>query len=202
MKKKVIKCIIIDNAGVLINTDCIGLYKKLAKLSPYSWQHIAKYIEDRDFHIMEMGKISSREWFNRIIGKFKIKGLSYTDFKKKWVGIFYRNRQMEKFVKKNYKKYKIWMLTNTNSIHYSYLRKKFSVYNFIKKKIISYHIKMAKPDKDIYQYTLKKINLKPEECLFIDNKKENIITARKLGINSIWYRNFKQFQRDLKRFKI
>src|SRR3989344_5357636 len=192
MKKGMIKCILIDNAGVLINTDCNSFYKKLTEHSPYNWQYIDKSIEDRNFHIMEKGEISVKEWFKRVCKKYKIKDLNYEWLKKEWVKIFHRNIQIEGFVRKNYKKYKIWMLTNTNSVHYSYLKKKFPIYNFIKNKIISCHIRMAKADKNIYVYTLKKIRFKPKECLFIDNKLENIITARKLGINSILYNNFKQ----------
>lgn len=197
-----IRAIIVDNAGVLINTDCDSFYKKLAKHSPYNWQYINRSIEDRNFHIMEKGDISVKEWFKRVCKKYKIKNLNYEWLKREWPKIFFRNIPIEKFVRKNYKKYNIWMLTNTNSVHYSYLKKKFTIYNFIKKKIISYHIGMAKADKNIYQYTLKKIKLKPEECLFIDNKKSNIETARKLGINTIWYKNYSQFSKELKKFKI
>ena len=195
------KVILIDNAGVLINTDCISFYKKLVRHSPYSLQHITRYIEDRDFHIMETGRISSKEWYKIICKKFKI-NITYEWFKKEWVKIFYRNKPMEKFVRKNYKKIRIWMLTNSNSVHYPYLKRKFPIYNFIKNKVVSFKIRMAKPDKNIYRYTLKKLKLKPEECLFIDNKRANITTANKLGINCIWYRDFNQFKRELKKFEI
>jgi len=197
-----IKVILIDNAGVLINTDCISFYKKLVKHCPYSLQHITRYIEDRDFHIMETGKISAREWFNGICRKFKVKDYSYGQFRKDWPKIFYRNKEMENFVRKNYNKIKIWMLTNSNSVHYAYLKKKFPIYNFIKNKVLSFKIKMAKPDKNIYRYTLKKLKLRPEECLFIDNKRANITAANKLGIKTIWYRKHRQFIKELKKFKI
>ncbi len=197
-----IKAIIVDNAGVLINTCHYSFYKKLANHSAYNIKYITKHFEGKNFHIMEMSKITIREYFDRQCKQFKIKGLSYDWFKKNWVKIFKRNKFMEKFVRKNHKKYKIWMLTNTNSLHYNYLKKKFPIYNFVKNKVISYKIRMAKPDKNIYRYALKKIKLKPKECLFIDNRRENIVTANKLGIKSIWYTTNSKFNKALKRFRI
>lgn len=54
--------------------------------------------------------------------------------------------------------------------------------------IISCEVKAAKPDPAIYMILLKKISLKPEEILFIDDKKENLRVAERLGIQTIHYK--------------
>uniref|UniRef100_A0AC34GMT4 Epoxide hydrolase n=1 Tax=Panagrolaimus sp. ES5 TaxID=591445 RepID=A0AC34GMT4_9BILA len=46
-------------------------------------------------------------------------------------------------------------------------------------------VNMRKPFPDIYKYTLEKLGLKPEECIFIDDLQMNCETAEKLGIKSI-----------------
>ena len=38
---------------------------------------------------------------------------------------------------------------------------------------------------------------KPEECAFIDDQKENVTAAKKLGMHGIHYRNFTQFKKEL-----
>ena len=40
---------------------------------------------------------------------------------------------------------------------------------------------MIKPDAGIYRYLTDKYNLESEECLFIDDRKENVDTALQLG---------------------
>lgn len=51
--------------------------------------------------------------------------------------------------------------------------------------VFSAPIKMAKPDPDIYRYLFEKYTLKPEECFFIDDLKENIEAGRALGMDGI-----------------
>lgn len=48
--------------------------------------------------------------------------------------------------------------------------------------VLSGTIKMAKPDREIFEYVLNTYSLKAEECLFVDDYQENIDGAEKLGI--------------------
>lgn len=48
--------------------------------------------------------------------------------------------------------------------------------------VMSGTICMAKPDKKIFEYILKTYNLNPSECLFIDDRQENISAAESVGI--------------------
>lgn len=50
---------------------------------------------------------------------------------------------------------------------------------------VSYELGLLKPDKAIYQSVLAKLNAKPEEVIFIDDKRENVEAAKSLGINGI-----------------
>lgn len=49
--------------------------------------------------------------------------------------------------------------------------------------INSCEVGCSKPDEEIYILTLNKLGLKPEEVLFVDDRKENIDTAAKIGMN-------------------
>ena len=37
-------------------------------------------------------------------------------------------------------------------------------------------------------YAMKKFNTKPEECLFLDDKAENVTAARLIGMNALVYK--------------
>lgn len=49
--------------------------------------------------------------------------------------------------------------------------------------VISGEIGMVKPNEEIYRYILDKYSLVPEECIFIDDNKNNIAACEKIGIN-------------------
>ena len=56
---------------------------------------------------------------------------------------------------------------------------------------------VRKPDKEIFNLTLKKLKLNPQQVLFIDDKIENIQGAKKLGIPSILFKNNKDLIEQL-----
>ncbi|MBK8981061.1 MAG: HAD-IA family hydrolase [Ignavibacteria bacterium] len=56
---------------------------------------------------------------------------------------------------------------------------------------MSYKVKSVKPDKKIFMYLLNKYNLLPEETLFIDDLKANILSAKTHGLNTIHYNSHK-----------
>lgn len=60
-------------------------------------------------------------------------------------------------------------------------------------------IGFRKPHKNIYQFTLKHLKVHPKECIFIDDKPENIKPAKELGMHTILYQqNFLDLRKKLK----
>ncbi len=51
--------------------------------------------------------------------------------------------------------------------------------------VVSYEVHMLKPEPGIYEHILKKYSLVPEECLFFDDRQENVDAAIKMGIQSV-----------------
>ncbi len=51
--------------------------------------------------------------------------------------------------------------------------------------VVSYQVHITKPDKRIYHHLLNKYDLKPEECIFFDDRAENTEAAQKIGIESV-----------------
>ncbi len=68
--------------------------------------------------------------------------------------------------------------------------------------IISGEHNVIKPDPAIFEIALKRINRKAGECLFIDDSRANIETARKMGFITIQYYSPAQLRRDLNQLSI
>ena len=68
--------------------------------------------------------------------------------------------------------------------------------------IFSYTVKQIKPDLEIYETLLNQYKLKPEECVFIDGRMENIEGAEKAGIHGICFETIGQVKEDLKKYNI
>jgi len=61
----------------------------------------------------------------------------------------------------------------------------------------SYQLGVAKPDKAIYRFALERLETRPEETLFIDDKKENVETATAMGMRGIIFSTIEKLRKDL-----
>jgi putative hydrolase of the HAD superfamily len=59
---------------------------------------------------------------------------------------------------------------------------------------------MVKPNADIYEHLMDKYNLKAQECVFIDDRVENIEAAKALGMKGIVFDNFSQASSELENY--
>lgn len=63
--------------------------------------------------------------------------------------------------------------------------------------IMSYTVQLIKPDYLIYEELLKRYDLNPQECVFIDDREVNCQSARELGMTAIQFQNVSQAKEAL-----
>jgi len=76
--------------------------------------------------------------------------------------------------------------TNTIDSHYYYLLNQGS-YEIFDEVYASNLMGISKPDPDFYWHILNKEGIKPENTIFVDDTEENILSAQKIGINSMLF---------------
>lgn len=181
-----INTIIFDFGDIFINLDKEGSINEFKKLG---LEHPNEVLLEKN-DLFEKGKISELE-FIESFQKY-IPSASIDDIRKAWnkiIGDFplYRLEFLQMLVGK----YRLFLLTNTDSIHIEHFEHKvgqsFSrdFYQCFEKVHYSYEMGMRKPDENIFNYLIKHHDLSPKRTLFIDDKKENTDAAERLGIQ-VW----------------
>ena len=82
-------------------------------------------------------------------------------------------------------RYKFAMLSNDLEDWSNFLRRKFEINRFFDINVISGDVGYRKPDKKIYEILLTNIDSSAEDCIFVDDKMENLQVASELGINTV-----------------
>ena len=97
------------------------------------------------------------------------------------------------------KNFKLAIINNGNAIARSYWNKKFdfSTFDIFVNSAI---VKCKKPDPQIYLLTCRQLHVDPKKCLFMDDNKENIKTAQKLGMKVLWWNMENSKKDNLKSF--
>jgi putative hydrolase of the HAD superfamily len=83
--------------------------------------------------------------------------------------------------------YGIYVLSNASDLFYTYFPK-FLPLDFFNGVFVSSDYLMLKPDVEIYKTFLKKYGLDAGECLFIDDRADNIAGAAKAGLNTFQFK--------------
>lgn len=91
------------------------------------------------------------------------------------------------FIKTVRKKYKLAILSNDSSRWSRYLREKFNIDQYFDVISISGDLKIRKPDERIYRFTIEKLAVKPEECLYVDDRRGYLGAAGKVGMHTILF---------------
>ena len=101
------------------------------------------------------------------------------------------------------KGYQVYLLSNyPKTLFETHEEKgKFPFLSAVDGKIVSAFVKMVKPNADIYQCLLNTYQLKAEECVFIDDRPENIEGAKALGMQGIVFYNYEQACKELEQMK-
>ncbi len=68
--------------------------------------------------------------------------------------------------------------------------------------ILSYQVKLVKPDPEIYRLLMERYHLRQEQCVFLDDRKDNCEAAEKLGIHAIWFTTREKAMEELKKLGV
>lgn len=181
-----IKTIIFDFGDVFINLDKKATFRELKKSNI---EELSEEIQKAN-KAYEMGLISTESLIRSYVDHSS--ALTSEGMITAWNSILmdfpkYRLQFIKKLSEE--KKYQLILLSNTNEAHIDWIKQRIPFFEEFKSCFdafyLSHEINLRKPNSDIFQYVLQKHQLRPEECLFIDDTLENTEAAKKLGIH-VW----------------
>lgn len=94
--------------------------------------------------------------------------------------------------------YRLYILSNYARRTYAQTREKaLSFLENVDGQMFSFEVHQIKPEPEIYQTLLEKFDLKPEECVFLDDREENIRGAEAAGIHGIQFTGYEAAKEKL-----
>lgn len=192
---KNIKNIVFDLGGVLIDLDFDRALKAFRKAG---FENIEEQLQSFNregvFMQYEQGNITSEEFRSAIRKQARV-SLTDREIDDMWNLILLNiPHEKLKLILELRGKYMVYLLSNTNQIHWDYTCNHaftyhgFRVKDYFEETFLSFEMHLAKPDKAIFERMLQEANLLPEETFFIDDSEANCKAAEELGIHTHHYR--------------
>ena len=191
---KNIKNIVFDLGGVLVDLDFKAAINGLQKAG---FANVKEQLQSFDregiFQKFELGEMTAEE-FRTAIRENSTVTLTDEEIDALWNAMLLEiPREKLELILDLRGKYMVYLLSNTNSIHWDYVCKNafnyrgFRVNDYFEETFLSYEMHLAKPDKAIFEKVLQDANLLPEETLFIDDSEANCKAAEEVGIHTHHY---------------
>lgn len=197
-----IKNVIFDLGNVLIDCNPTEYIKKLGYSRERFQPVLEAILHDSLWSDLDSGKYESHE---EIIEPYVAKHKEFEKeirdfFSDGWMNFYSVYEDALAFYNSVYDAgYNIYILTNFSKDGFANISSRFDFFKKAKGIVVSSHIKVIKPNYRIYEYLFEKYDLKPNECVFIDDSPANIQAANELGVHGIIYKNCEQLKSDFQR---
>ena len=177
------KFFVFDLGGVLsVPMVSKKLYEQIKWKVSYE-EFLDKFNNSEESIKVHKGEISTKEFFE-YLKRYMDDNITLEEFKNIYVNNNkFFNDTIEIIKKLKNLGYKVYLLSNLKEIDYEKFIKHFDV-SIFDELFLSFKLGMLKPNDDIYQYVINKLNTKPENIYFFDDNKENVEGAIKNGINA------------------
>ena len=191
---KNIKNIVFDLGGVLVDLDFKAAINGLQKAGFANVKEQLQTLHQGGiFQKFELGEMNADE-FRTAIRENSTVSLTDEEVDGLWNAMLLEvPREKLELILHLRGKYMVYLLSNTNSIHWDYVCKNafnyrgFRVNDYFEETFLSYEMHLAKPDKAIFEKVLEEANLLPEETLFIDDSEAYCKAAEEVGIHAHHY---------------
>ena len=186
-QKKRLRAILFDLVGVLV-------FPKKGYVPRSVNEHNAAHIEKLFNHVDDQKLISDIQIILGLTNNEIAAALPYIPEK------FEMFTDLWKMIPDLHKKFRLGIINNGNSLALTYWKRKFDFSEF-DIYVNSAQVKLKKPDPMIYLLACKKLSVLPAECIFMDDSRANIESARSLGMNVVLWNTRNRMEINLKSFR-
>jgi glucose-1-phosphatase len=199
MIKRKYSAIVFDLGQVLVRFDYMFFVKKVNRHKDRIGEKFLElYKNNYDIHRdFEKGKTSEKKFIAQMLDYLEhcVDEVTFCEY---WSDIFSFNDDVIALLPILKKKYKLYLLSNTNSIHKKYGYQDYEFLKMFDRIFLSHEVGFIKPEEEIYRAVEKVSGLPSNEHIFIDDIKEYVDTAKKIGWDGIQFVGYDDLVENLK----
>jgi putative hydrolase of the HAD superfamily len=187
-----IKAILWDFSGVLLTPKKDLGQDHISQLIGIPTETLARYFNGELNSQVDLGEVTSDAFYRSIFKEQNLdEGLvpRYYDL---FEQAFELNTPILSMIRSLRKKLKIGLLSNYSDRLRPLLEQEYNIADLFDDMVISCEVHLLKPDERIYHTALDRLDVLPHESIFVDDRIENIVGARQVGMHAVHYQNSQQ----------
>ena len=197
-----IRLIISDFGGVICTFDYRIFCQRLAgRTGRTTDQVFAAAFGDRLQREFETGRLSGPAYHRAVMDRLGA-DVPYEEFFPMYGDIFTEIPATCDLLRRLHARYPLYLLSDTNEIHFGYVRETVGILRVFREFIVSYQVGAMKPDPRIYGEALRRSGLPATACVFVDDRPANVEGAARVGMHALLFQSPEQFATELTRLGV
>jgi FMN phosphatase YigB (HAD superfamily) len=200
MENKKIKLIIFDAYGVILTGGYPDTCKYLAKKFKVNWQDVYDVIYKKYCNKAAMRDITQKEAWENSVRELNLP-IKWQEVRSIHYSLMGINKRVA-VVAEKYRDSEIrtLLLSKNTRSQFSDVSKMLGFKKYFNDAINTWELGLPKASKKTLDYLMKRYGVKPDEIVYIDDQKENLKEAKKIGVKTIFYQSFEQFLKELNKY--
>jgi len=138
----------------------------------------------------ETGRLSGEGLLERLRALTRTQSASLEELRTKWLDMFEPDPAMIELAHRLSEDYRVFLLSNIGDLHWSHLAREYRLHAIGHGALPSYVAGVMKPHPAIYAEAERRFALEPSATVFIDDRADNIATARTRGWQGITHQGY------------
>jgi glucose-1-phosphatase len=193
-----VRAVIFDMGGVLLRTEDKGPRERLAARLGLTYDALYRQIFDNETALLAtVGKVTSQDHWITVQAALHLQDEELLRLKEE----FWEGDRLDEgllaYIRSLRPEYKTGLLSNAWDELRHLLHTRYRILDAFDDVVISAEAGMAKPDPRIYELAVRRLEVAPEEAIFVDDFIENIHSARRAGLHTVHFRSPEQALAEL-----
>jgi 2-haloacid dehalogenase len=138
----------------------------------------------------ETGRLSGEGLLERLRALTRTRAASLEELRSKWLDMFELDAAMIELAHRLSEDYRVFLLSNIGDLHWAHLAREYRLHAIGHGALPSYVAGIMKPHPGIYAEAERRFALEPSATVFIDDRADNIATARTRGWQGITHQGY------------
>src|SRR5215831_2018374 len=138
----------------------------------------------------ETGELPGHGLLERLRGLTRTRTASLEETQAKWLDMFELEPAMIELAHRLSERYRVFLLSNIGDLHWAHLAREYRLHSIGHGALPSYVAGVMKPHAGIYAEAERRFALEPAATVFIDDRTENVASARSRGWHGIVHQDY------------
>lgn len=198
-----VKAVIFDLGRVLVRIDPSGekFVRLMESMGILPAETFEKFFYAAEVRQLMTGGIDPREFYHLALERFGLT-ISFEEFVEGWCDLFHPVPAMREIFRETAMRYRVGLLSDTDPMHWSRILELMPWLGDIDRPTLSFEVGYLKPHPKMYAAAAANCGCEMGECLFIDDRLENVDGARYSGMPALQFISAEKLRGDLRKLKI